>query len=96
MFDARTLTAHAYARRTLLAGITTAWALGANDLTDLGLKRGIDLGFAEGPRLLVAEHAIGSRGGHADGSPAPPAHLATRGVAEGICSGADQCRDAVR
>ncbi len=92
----QTLTAHAYARRTLLGGVTTARVLGANDLTDLGLKRGIELGFAEGPRLLVAEHPIGSRGGHADGSPAPPAHLATRGIPEGICSGADQCRDAVR
>jgi imidazolonepropionase-like amidohydrolase len=92
----QTLTAHLYARRTLLGGITTARVLGAGDLTDLGLKRGIELGFAEGPRLLVAERAIGSRGGHADGTPAPPEHLATRGVPQGICSGADQCRDAVR
>lgn len=92
----QTLTAHLYARRTLLGGITTARVLGANDLTDLGLKRGIELGFAEGPRLLIAEHAVGSRGGHADGTPAPPSHLAWRGVPEGICAGADQCRDAVR
>jgi imidazolonepropionase-like amidohydrolase len=92
----QTLTAHLYARRTLLGGITTARVLGAGDLTDLGLKRGIELGFAEGPRLLVAERAIGSRGGHADGAPAPAEHIATRGVPQGICSGADQCRDAVR
>ena len=92
----QTLAAHAYARRTLLGGVTTARVLGAGDLTDLGLKRGIELGFAEGPRLLVAGRAIGSRGGHADGPPAPPGHLAVRGVPEGICAGADQCRDAVR
>ncbi len=92
----QTLTAHLYARRTLLGGITTARVLGAADLADLGLKRGIDLGFTEGPRLLIAEHAIGSRGGHADGPPAPPAHIVPPGVREGICSGADQCRDAVR
>jgi imidazolonepropionase-like amidohydrolase len=92
----RTLIAHAYARRTLLGGITAARVLGARDLADLGLKRGIDLGFADGPRLLIAEHAIGSRGGHADGSHAPPAHSVPLGVAEGICAGADQCRDAVR
>jgi imidazolonepropionase-like amidohydrolase len=91
-----TLTARAYARRTLQGGITTARVLGAPDLADFGLKRGIELGFAEGPRLLVAEHPIGSRGGHADGSPAPPAHLFPHDVAQGICAGADQCRDAVR
>ena len=91
-----TLTAHLYARRTLLGGITAARVLGARDLTDLGLKRGIELGFADGPRLLVAERPIGSRGGHADGLHAPPSHYLTPGVAEGICAGADQCRDAVR
>ena len=92
----QTLKAHAYASRTLLGGITTARVLGAHDLTDLGLKRGIDLGFAEGPRLSIAEHPIGSRGGHADGSHAPPGHSVPPGVPEGICAGADQCRDAVR
>src|SRR6267142_435364 len=92
----QTLTAHTYAQRTLQGGITTARILGAPDLTDYGLKRAIELGFAQGPRLLVAESPIGSRGGHADGSPAPPAHLVPRGVAQGICAGADQCRDAVR
>src|SRR3954468_11457679 len=91
-----TLVARTYAKRTLLGGITTARVLGAAGLADYGLKRGIELGFAQGPRLVVAEHAIGSRGGHADGSPAPPWHIAPRGVREGICAGADQCRDAVR
>ncbi len=92
----QTLEARLYAQRTLLGGITTVRNLGASDLTDFGLKRAIELGFAEGPRLLVSENPIGSRGGHADGAPAPPTHLATRGVPEGICSGPDQCRDAVR
>ncbi|HXO16202.1 MAG TPA: amidohydrolase family protein, partial [Steroidobacteraceae bacterium] len=92
----QTLIGRMYAQRTLQGGITTARVLGAADLTDYGLKRAIELGFAQGPRLLVAENPIGSRGGHADGSPAPPAHLLPRGVAQGICAGADQCRDAVR
>jgi imidazolonepropionase-like amidohydrolase len=92
----RTLLGRMYAQRTLQGGITTARVLGAADLTDYGLKRAIELGFAQGPRLLVAENPIGSRGGHTDGSPAPPAHLVPRGVAQGICAGADQCRDAVR
>ena len=92
----QTLEARLYARRTLLGGITTVRNLGAADLTDYGLKRAIELGFADGPRMLVSENPIGSRGGHADGAPAPATHLATRGVPQGICAGADQCRDAVR
>ncbi len=91
-----TLQARVYARRTLLGGFTTVQNLGASELTDFGLKRGIELGFTDGPRMLVSENAIGSRGGHADGAPAPPGHLVQRGVEEGICAGADQCRDAVR
>jgi len=91
-----TLEARVYARRTLLGGFTTVRNLGASQLTDFGLKRGIELGFTEGPRMLVSENPIGSRGGHTDGAPAPPAHLVPKGIEEGICAGADQCRDAVR
>lgn len=92
----QTLIARTYAKRTLLGGITSARVLGAQGLADYGIKRGVELGFTDGPRLLVAEHAIGSRGGHADGTPAPTSHIAARGVEQGICAGADQCRDAVR
>ena len=92
----QTLEARVFAQRTLEGGITTVRNLGAGDLTDFGLKRGIELGFAEGPRMLVSEHPIGSRGGHADGAPAPPWHLTPPGVPQGICAGADECRDAVR
>jgi imidazolonepropionase-like amidohydrolase len=79
-----------------MGGITTVRNLGASDRTDLGLKRGIDLGFAQGPSMLVSEEPIGSRGGHHDGQPAPATHLVPRGAMEGICAGADQCREAVR
>jgi imidazolonepropionase-like amidohydrolase len=92
----QTLEARVFAERTLLAGITTVRNLGADARTDLGLKRGIDLGFALGPQMLISEQPIGSRGGHHDGTPAPTNHLVPRGVEDGICAGADQCRDAVR
>jgi imidazolonepropionase-like amidohydrolase len=91
-----TLQGRVYARRTLLAGFTTVRVLGAHGRTDLALRNAIAAGFAEGPRLVVAGEGIGSRGGHADDAPAPPWHLASRTVENGICSGADQCRDAVR
>ena len=91
-----TLEAHAYAERTLMGGITTVRNLGASDRTDLGLKRGIQLGFTQGPQMLISEEPIGSRGGHHDGVNAPAEHLIPRGPMEGICAGADQCREAVR
>jgi imidazolonepropionase-like amidohydrolase len=90
------LEAHLFAQRTLEGGITTIRNLGASDRTDLGLKRGIELGFAQGPAMLISEEPIGSRGGHHDGVNAPAEHLTPRGPMEGICSGADQCREAVR
>src|SRR5437868_7482632 len=86
----QTLQARVYAQRTLLGGITTIRNLGAADLTDFGLKRGIEMGFAEGPRMLVSENPIGSRGGHADAIPAPPTHLVPSAIEDGICAGADQ------
>ncbi len=92
----QSLQARVYAKRTLEAGFTTVRNLGAGDRTDAALRNAIDKGLAEGPRMLVSEYPIGSRGGHTDGPPAPAEHLVPHGVDQGICSGADQCRDAVR
>ena len=61
-----------YAKRTLQAGFTTVRNVGADDYVDVGLRNAINAGIAEGPRMLVAIHAIGSTGGHGDGSPIPP------------------------
>ena len=46
--------------------------------------------------MLVALHAIGSTGGHGDGSPIPSERRRPRGPLEGVCNGADECRTAVR
>jgi imidazolonepropionase-like amidohydrolase len=45
--------------------------------------------------VLKAVHAIGSTGGHCDQSPFPPEHIKPIGPIEGVCHGADQCREAV-
>ena len=89
------LRAAVYARRTLEAGFTTVRDVGSSDYIDLALRNAIRDGFAVGPRMLVAVHGLGARGGHADELPIPDDPKAP-GVREGICSGADQCRDAVR
>ena len=85
-----------YARRTLEAGFTTVRNVGADDFVDVGLRNGINAGVTEGPRMLTAVHGIGSPGGHFDDYSFPPDRVRPWGPIEGICSGADQCREAVR
>ena len=85
-----------YARRTLEAGFTTVRNVGAQDFVDVGLRNGINAGVTEGPRMLTAVYGIGSPGGHFDDYPFPPDRVKPWGPIEGICSGADQCREAVR
>jgi imidazolonepropionase-like amidohydrolase len=85
-----------YARRTLEAGFTTVRDLGSQDFVALGLRNAINAGVAEGPRMLIANHGIGSTGGHADQAPYPPDRIKPAGTIEGVCNGADQCREAVR
>jgi imidazolonepropionase-like amidohydrolase len=85
-----------YARRTLEAGFTTVRNVGADDFVDIGLRNAINAGVTEGPRMITAAHGIGSPGGHFDDFAFPPDRVKPEGPIEGICSGADQCREAVR
>jgi imidazolonepropionase-like amidohydrolase len=85
-----------YARRTLEAGFTTVRNLGAHDFVDVGLRNAINAGVAQGPRMLTAVHGVGSPGGHFDDYPFPPDRVKPDGPIEGICSGPEQCREAVR
>ena len=85
-----------YARRTLEAGFTTVRNVGAEDFVDVGLRNAINAGVAEGPRMLTAVHGIGSPGGHFDDYAFPPDRVKPWGPTEGICSGPEECREAVR
>ena len=85
-----------YARRTLDAGVTTVRNLGADNLIDVALRNAIRDGRTPGPRMLVSAWPLGARGGHADDDPVPAGRLKIRGPEQGICSGADECRNAVR
>ena len=85
------------ARRTLAAGFTTVRDVGAADYIDVGLRNAIAGGFAVGPRMLVAVHALSARGGHCDTTGFPYQRFgAETGIADGVASGPDQFRDAVR
>jgi imidazolonepropionase-like amidohydrolase len=85
-----------YAKRTLEAGFTTVRNLGASDFVDIGLRNAIKDGIAVGPRIVAAAHSIGSTGGHCDQGPFPPETVAPLGPKQGVCNGADECREAVR
>jgi imidazolonepropionase-like amidohydrolase len=99
----RTLRAVANARRTLRAGFTTVRNLGlfvqtGGLLLDVALKKAIDLGWIEGPRVVPAGHAITPTGGHLDPTmfQAFAPHIMPLTVEEGIANGVSEVRKAVR
>jgi imidazolonepropionase-like amidohydrolase len=99
----RTLRAVANARRTLRAGFTTVRNLGlflqtGGLLLDVALKKAIDLGWIDGPRVVPAGHAISPTGGHLDPTmfQAFAPHIMPLTVEEGIANGVSEVRKAVR
>lgn len=85
-----------YAKATLEAGVTTVRDVGSSDYVSLGLRNAIKAGVIPGPRMLIANYAIGSTGGHADQDPVPPQRIAVAGPIQGVCNGPEECRAAVR
>src|SRR5947199_5809311 len=99
----RTLRAVANARRTWRAGFTTVRNLGlfiqtGGLLLDVALKRAIDSGWIDGPRVVPAGHAITPTGGHLDPTmfQAFAPHVLPLTVEEGIANGISEVRKAVR
>jgi imidazolonepropionase-like amidohydrolase len=99
----RTLRAVANARRTLRAGFTTVRNLGlfvqtGGLLLDVALKKAIDFGWIDGPRVVPAGHAITPTGGHLDPTmfQALAPHIMPLTVEEGIANGISEVRKAVR
>jgi imidazolonepropionase-like amidohydrolase len=99
----RTLRAVANARRTLRAGFTTVRNLGlfiqtGGLLLDVALKKAIDFGWIDGPRVVPAGHAITPTGGHLDPTmfQAFAPHVLPLTVEEGIANGISEVRKAVR
>jgi len=99
----RTLRAVANARRTLRSGFTTVRNLGlfvqtGGLLLDVALRKAIDLGWIDGPRVVPAGHAISPTGGHLDPTmfQALAPHIMPLTVEEGIADGVSQVRRAVR
>jgi len=86
-----------YAKRTLLAGFTTVRDLGAASGLAQALRRAINEGWVEGPRLYTAGKSLASTGGHADPSNGVNQRLATDpGAIDGVVNGVDDAYKAVR
>ncbi|MEO8500934.1 MAG: amidohydrolase family protein, partial [Vicinamibacteria bacterium] len=93
----QSIRATVFARRTLEAGFTTVRNVGAGEWIDIGLRDSINAGVVPGPRILTAAHSLGSRGGHCDNGGFPYMTFGKEsGIIDGIASGPDQFRDAVR
>jgi len=99
----RTLRAVVNARRTLRAGFTTVRNLGlfvqtGGLLLDVALKKAIERGYIDGPRVVPAGHAITPTGGHLDPTmfQAFAPHVLPLSVEEGIANGVAEVRMAVR
>ncbi|NNF00693.1 MAG: amidohydrolase family protein [Pyrinomonadaceae bacterium] len=89
--------AHIYPKRTLLAGFTSVRNLSAGSFTDVYLKRAIDKGVLDGPRMQAGAFYIGSTGSHGDViglSPLRSSKLPPE--MSGIADGVDEVRKKVR
>ncbi|MGE0739960.1 MAG: amidohydrolase family protein [Hyphomonadaceae bacterium] len=83
------------ARTTLFAGFTTVADLGANNDAIFALRRAIAEGRVVGPRIIASGSAVTPDGGHADANGFAPAIVDVL-RSPSACSGADDCRRAVR
>ena len=86
-----------YARLTLMAGFTTVRDLGDDGMTTVSLRKEIAAGHVVGPRIFTAGKSLASTGGHADPTSGWCQPLAgDPGPREGVVSGVDDARKAVR
>ena len=93
----RALDATVNLRVTLEAGFTTVRDVGSSDFIDVALRNAVRSGKIIGPRMLVATHTIGARGGHCDdGAGYHQGLLKESDFTDGVADGPDQIRSAVR
>lgn len=84
------------ARKTLLAGFTTVRNLGDGSGVTLALRDAVTTGKVQGPRILDAGMGISAQTGHSDPTLGLRDELHAALDTHNLCSGADDCRRAVR
>lgn len=82
--------------KTLKAGFTTVADLGAPNESIFALRAAIRSGRIPGPRIIAAGSPISVHGGHGDPTNGMPEELVHVFRPTSVCSGADDCRRAVR
>jgi imidazolonepropionase-like amidohydrolase len=86
-----------YAKKTLLAGFTSVRNLGDHNNSTLALRKAINAGWVDGPRIYSAGKSIATTGGHADPTNGRSAALmGDPGPIDGVINGPDEARKAVR
>jgi len=84
-----------YSKKTLMAGFTTVRDAGGAVVTSL--KKAINQGIIEGPRIVAAGTPIGSTGSHGDPTNGYRSDLmGDPGPRVGVANGVDECIKAVR
>ena len=85
-----------YAKKTLMAGFTTVRDLGGSGV-NIALRKAIEQGLVDGPRLYTCGKSIGTTGGHADPTNGMREDLmGNPGPNEGVINGVEDARQAVR
>ncbi len=86
-----------HASKTLLAGFTTVRDLGTGlGFSDVALMHAIDKGWAIGPRVIPAGHALTTTGGHCDQTTGLGPGVAPPDFVSGTADGIDEVLKAVR
>ena len=86
-----------HASKTLLAGFTTVRDLGTGlGFADVALMNAIDKGWAIGPRVIPAGHALSVTGGHCDQSTGLGPGIVPPEFSSGTADGVDEVLKAVR
>jgi imidazolonepropionase-like amidohydrolase len=81
------------ARATLMAGFTTVRDVGAPHYVDVSIKRAVERGIVEGPRVLACGWSLSITGGHGDLNQFSPfLELPSENIANGV----DEVRRLVR
>ncbi len=86
-----------YAKITLMAGFTTVRDLGGTGV-NISLRKAVQKGLVDGPRIITAGRAISASGGHMDGSVGfrDDAFNHKMGPDDGVADGRDELIKAVR
>ena len=86
-----------YAKKTLMAGFTTVRDLGGSGV-NISLRKAVQRGLVDGPRIITAGRAISASGGHMDPSDGfrDDAFDHKMGPDDGIADGRDELVKAVR